>query len=214
MGAHARARDAEAAWGTLGPRLPSIVQICYTCGAVVFFHTNGNGDVVFFDSLGKPWPRHPCLTSEASRRRSMSSKSDRWRQVLLIASLDRRPSGLALPASTKLVLGSKPDPAEWAGRRLRGVVAVVSEERPEWARFDSPGSRSLRVRHVDLFVQPNFTLVIVVPSDVDPNVGDILETQLHVLSFEYRSMLYGADARVIRGSHSLRSAILAPPSSR
>ena len=29
---------------------------CPICGANIFFHTNGNGDVVFFDELGWPWP--------------------------------------------------------------------------------------------------------------------------------------------------------------
>jgi len=34
---------------------------CRDCGDVIFFHTNGDGDVVLFDPpLGPPWPRHGC----------------------------------------------------------------------------------------------------------------------------------------------------------
>src|SRR4051812_48088746 len=33
---------------------------CKHCSAHVFFHTNGNGDVVIFDDLGAPWPIHGC----------------------------------------------------------------------------------------------------------------------------------------------------------
>ncbi len=33
---------------------------CWWCGQQVYYHTNGNGDSVLFDKLGKPWPIHPC----------------------------------------------------------------------------------------------------------------------------------------------------------
>ena len=33
---------------------------CPVCGAAVFFYQNSYGSRVFFDELGKPWPRHPC----------------------------------------------------------------------------------------------------------------------------------------------------------
>ena len=31
---------------------------CWWCGRQVYYHTNGNGDSVLFDELGKPWPIH------------------------------------------------------------------------------------------------------------------------------------------------------------
>lgn len=34
--------------------------LCPECGARVFFYQNYYGSRVFFDSLGKPWPKHPC----------------------------------------------------------------------------------------------------------------------------------------------------------
>lgn len=33
---------------------------CYWCNDDVFFHRNKNGGCVLFDSLGPPWPVHPC----------------------------------------------------------------------------------------------------------------------------------------------------------
>jgi hypothetical protein len=33
---------------------------CRWCDAKVFYHTNGNGDSVYFDSLGAPWEVHKC----------------------------------------------------------------------------------------------------------------------------------------------------------
>lgn len=34
--------------------------LCPICGDKVFFFQNDYGSRVFFDSLGKPWPKHPC----------------------------------------------------------------------------------------------------------------------------------------------------------
>jgi uncharacterized Zn-finger protein len=34
---------------------------CPWCGASVFYHTNGFGDSVYFDSLGYPWQVHECF---------------------------------------------------------------------------------------------------------------------------------------------------------
>jgi hypothetical protein len=33
---------------------------CPWCRDHVYYHTNGNGDTVYFDSLGWPWQVHPC----------------------------------------------------------------------------------------------------------------------------------------------------------
>ncbi|AFY31881.1 C2HC-type zinc finger protein [Calothrix sp. PCC 7507] len=34
---------------------------CPWCGTIVFYHTNGFGDSVYFDSLGYPWQIHECF---------------------------------------------------------------------------------------------------------------------------------------------------------
>lgn len=38
---------------------------CPECGASVYFYQSPEGGRVFFDQLGKPWPKHPC--TERSR---------------------------------------------------------------------------------------------------------------------------------------------------
>jgi hypothetical protein len=46
---------------------------CWWCGELVFYHTNGYGDCVLFDSLGYPWEIHSCWATyweeEKARRR-------------------------------------------------------------------------------------------------------------------------------------------------
>ena len=37
--------------------------LCPVCGAAVFFYRSPLGGRVFFDSLGPPWPKHPCTDS-------------------------------------------------------------------------------------------------------------------------------------------------------
>lgn len=36
---------------------------CPICGAEVFFYRSENGGAVYFDDLGWPWPKHPCMDS-------------------------------------------------------------------------------------------------------------------------------------------------------
>ena len=33
---------------------------CRYCGKDVFYHENEYGSRVFFEALGRPWPRHRC----------------------------------------------------------------------------------------------------------------------------------------------------------
>jgi len=53
--------------------------LCWWCGDPVFYHTNGYGDCVLFDSLGHPWQVHTCWTNywdaEKGRRQEISPKA-------------------------------------------------------------------------------------------------------------------------------------------
>ncbi len=40
---------------------------CPACGESVFFFRSENGGAVYFDSLGWPWPKHPCMDQARSR---------------------------------------------------------------------------------------------------------------------------------------------------
>lgn len=42
---------------------------CWWCGADVFFHTNGYGDAVLFDSLGWPWEIHACWEDHQAQQK-------------------------------------------------------------------------------------------------------------------------------------------------
>ncbi len=36
---------------------------CPVCGAEVYFYANAQGSRVYFDEMGPPWPKHPCMVS-------------------------------------------------------------------------------------------------------------------------------------------------------
>ena len=47
-------------WGRL-PTEPNAA--CPLCGAAVYFYRNERGGCAYFDALGPPWPKHPCMDS-------------------------------------------------------------------------------------------------------------------------------------------------------
>lgn len=56
---------------------------CRSCGAAIFFHTNGNGDAVFFDDLGPPWPVHWCYRAYVGGKEITDPSTYRARMVAL-----------------------------------------------------------------------------------------------------------------------------------
>ncbi len=67
------------------PRLPAVTwstlptepnATCPRCGARVWFFRNKYGGCAYFDSLGSPWPKHPCLpqTSDLDLRAARQAK--------------------------------------------------------------------------------------------------------------------------------------------
>lgn len=49
---------------------------CPVCGASVFFYQSPYGGRVYFDSLGPPWPKHPCTTHEYIASSGTSRQGD------------------------------------------------------------------------------------------------------------------------------------------
>lgn len=45
---------------------------CPICGATVFYYWNIYGSSVLFDSLGPPWPKHPCTDNTSLKPRGLS----------------------------------------------------------------------------------------------------------------------------------------------
>ncbi|MFC4017292.1 hypothetical protein ACFOW4_04955 [Micromonospora sp. GCM10011542] len=65
--------------------------ICPVCGASVYFYANQHGSRVFFDDLGPPWPKHPCVDNPV---RYVTTVGGRQTPSLRDFSVERRPSKL------------------------------------------------------------------------------------------------------------------------
>lgn len=67
---------------------------CPVCSEPVFFYKNEYGSAVFFDSLGPPWPKHPCTDNsgknapflfEYHQPKNSTAKEDGWFPVDLMS---------------------------------------------------------------------------------------------------------------------------------
>lgn len=73
--AHNHSWDCDCGWGGVSYVLPTPIKAaveqrvsftnpnarCPVCGQNVFFYRSESGGAVYFDSLGWPWPKHPCM---------------------------------------------------------------------------------------------------------------------------------------------------------
>lgn len=50
---------------------------CPVCSKPVFYYQNKHGSKVFFDSLGHPWPKHPCTISKKDEQQT-GFASSKW----------------------------------------------------------------------------------------------------------------------------------------
>jgi hypothetical protein len=59
---------------------------CPVCSAPVFFYKSPEGGSVFFDSLGPPWPKHPCTDPDQTPQRhspdALEKKKAGWWPLL------------------------------------------------------------------------------------------------------------------------------------
>ncbi|MGI2906824.1 hypothetical protein [Tolypothrix sp. VBCCA 56010] len=55
---------------------------CWWCGAKVFYHTNGYGDSVLFDSLGCPWQVHSCWKTYWDKEKIQRQQINRLYRVI------------------------------------------------------------------------------------------------------------------------------------
>lgn len=46
---------------------------CPVCGQSVWFFRNENGGCAYFDAIGKPWPKHPCMDT-----RLLNDRTAHW----------------------------------------------------------------------------------------------------------------------------------------
>lgn len=58
--------------------------ICQKCGKDVFYYENSSGSKVLFDSLGPPWPIHPCYSAFIEKKKNiLSAKELGWEPVII-----------------------------------------------------------------------------------------------------------------------------------
>lgn len=110
---------------------------CPICGAYVFFHSNGNGDAVYFDELGHPWPKHACFEFDDTPRLPIEASLN------AAATRSRRPDFLNLPRRrsisdhlasrlamsrepTAFVVGVVSESTGWSGRIAGGNAPTVT----------------------------------------------------------------------------------------
>lgn len=128
-------RDSKPQFKWVHPMPDRPNAVCPVCGAPVFFWKNERGSKVWFDSIGFPWPKHPCLDLSAisSLDQALTSQARSFAEGPLPQAQRVENAELASPALTgcgclvlapvlivpvALVLG-------WA---VRGVALGVSNE--------------------------------------------------------------------------------------
>ena len=123
---------------------------CWWCHAPVFYHTNGYGDSVLFDSLGWPWQVHPCWTEhweeEKERRKSIEATAYRVYMVRMEEPIVLRKSEEIVPHQLKnLILKGAIQSIQSTGiRPTEGNVATqmgisVEQLRLEYGNLYSKG---------------------------------------------------------------------------
>lgn len=133
---------------------------CPVCGDPVYFYKNDRGSRVFFDSLGPPWPKHPCTDhSGISRRggyveyegryywgRSVNSYDHGWEPYRFVRG---RPNGMAVICDMRTEieyvsnLPSKVFDIIWRLFYLREVDKDITELSSYLLSSDSPYHRTI-----------------------------------------------------------------------
>jgi hypothetical protein len=155
------------AWGRSSHTGPHTApSSCPICGESVFYHTNGFGDSVYFDELGPPWPKHPCLDRGDSRSASRSGGNER-----VTTQPFARPTSMTLPPGAVRL-----DPTEWtSGKEILGLVLNAGEVD---VRIVLPGWRRKRrvYRTAILLNKSSWILVHLLGSEA-PRVGSVVRLQ-------------------------------------
>ncbi len=74
---------------------------CKNCGRKVFYYEHPNGAKVLFDSLGPPWPKHPCyvsavITSTNKSAKKSKQKSNRWLPAFFERAITLKSGGMRI----------------------------------------------------------------------------------------------------------------------
>lgn len=123
---------------------------CPKCGADIFFHRNEIGSRVYFDALGDPWPKHPCMDRDRvasmranrevreSRLTLVDDASDTWTSAqLLIFEHGRSAELIGVHPAAPLVLPP-------------GEVVFFNAGNIQYVDMEQAEVRSLHITRVDL----------------------------------------------------------------
>jgi hypothetical protein len=151
---------------------------------MIFFHTNGNGDCVFFDSLGKPWPKHPCLSGDEVIRRASGS-----RPLMRLIDQVTAPTHIPLPPRVAI---KEFDEAK-VEQMIVGVV-VSFKKKTVWRSQASSAARQ-RTEVLSAIVQtgPSEVIRVFTPLGLQVQVGELIRMAIHEEWFDGRRVMY-ADA--------------------
>jgi len=81
--------------------------ICWWCGAEVYYHTNGYGDSVLFDSLGSPWQVHSCWDRHREGEKDIQifeMKVDEFKILILAGAIRKLQEDGAVPTEESVAL--------------------------------------------------------------------------------------------------------------
>jgi hypothetical protein len=160
---------------------------CPICGALIFFHTNGNGDVVFFDELGPPWPKHPCLSTEESRRTASRSAA-----LMALVNLYAPPKIIHPPASAAIrsaparnlpITHAEPP-------TFLGVVTRVTDRIAWRSRPDSVVRSRVRLSLLDICLGVGRSTAIHIPSTLSVSVGEVVALRPVHADLDRKDALY------------------------
>lgn len=175
---------------------------CPVCGTVIFFHTNGNGDCVFFDELGPPWPKHPCFGREEGVR--SASRSSEFMQLV-----DRvvMPRHIAPAPGSRIVEFDE----EQEGELVIGAVLSLKRKKVWRSSPDSALRKPAEVLVAALQVDRFQVLRLYTRSDAQFRVGDVVHVSPRWEPLDGRDALYSDIGSIVvppQEGRTLRIAIL------
>ncbi|EMB0753454.1 hypothetical protein [Providencia huaxiensis] len=69
--------------------------VCLSCGKDVFYYENSFGSRVLFDSLGPPWPIHPCYSNYVEKKNNTTPYPDKgWQPIIIDKAIITSSGGL------------------------------------------------------------------------------------------------------------------------
>lgn len=138
---------------------------CPVCGAAVYFYANEWGSRVYFDEIGPPWPKHPCIVPSADE-----SRYSRVAPVPYELSAGRRILSKAHSADKKNRIQGSGDNATHLSTDAFSVRSSYSVEKGT-------------ALHLQRLYAPSAPEVWESPEDISPEAGQLVFVEGRSLSY-------------------------------